>query len=114
MKYVISVCTGAGLVAKAGVVDGGRGTTNKRAFKEVVAWRPQVRWVAKARWVVSRNWWSGAGVSAGIDVTLAWIGEVYGVEVARDVAARMEYVWNEDWEVDPFAELCGVQDVGVD
>ena len=111
---MISVCTGAGLVAKAGVVDGLKATTNKRAFKEVVGWRPQVKWVGKARWVVDGKWWSGAGVSAGIDVTLAWIGDMYGIDVARDVAAKMEYVWNEDRERDPFAELYGIQDVGIE
>ena len=111
---MISVCTGARLVAKAGVVDGLKGTTNKKNFTEVMGLWPQVKWVGKARWVVDGKWWSGAGDSAGIDVTLAWIGETYGIDVARDVAVEMEYVWNEDGEVDPFAELYAIQGVGIE
>lgn len=67
-----------------------------------------VDWVPRARWVVDGNVWSSSGVSAGIDVTLAWIGEVYGSEVARDISDSMEYTRHEDPSHDPFAELHGL------
>jgi transcriptional regulator GlxA family with amidase domain len=67
-----------------------------------------VRWVEKARWCVDGKWWSGSGVSAGIDVAFAWMGHVWGEEVQRDVARKMEYVLRMDPDDDPFAEVYGL------
>ncbi|KAF3388999.1 Isonitrile hydratase [Penicillium rolfsii] len=108
LKYLITVCTGSGLVARSGLLDGRRATTNKMAWREMSELRPEVEWVGKARWVVDGNIWTSSGVSAGIDVTLAWIGEVYGEEKAREIANWIEYSRHEDPEVDPFAELYGL------
>ncbi|KAL3464716.1 class I glutamine amidotransferase-like protein [Aspergillus heterothallicus] len=109
LKYLLTVCTGSGLAARAGVLDGKRATTNKRAFEEIKSWRREVDWVSKARWVVDGNVWTSSGVSAGIDVTLAWIESVYGDEVARGVADGMEYRRVRDGGDDPFAELYGLK-----
>jgi transcriptional regulator GlxA family with amidase domain len=108
LKYLISICTGAVIVAQAGVVDGMRGTTNKRAWQWVTGLRPQVEWVEKARWHVDGKWWSGSGVSAGIDVAFAWIAEVFGEEVAAGCAVKMEYMRRMDPGDDPFAEIYGL------
>jgi transcriptional regulator GlxA family with amidase domain len=107
LKYLVTVCTGSVLAARAGVLDGKKATTNKMAWATTVAY-PGVRWVPRARWVVDGNVWSSSGVSAGIDVTLAWIGDVYGEEVARKIANGMEYTRHEDSGFDPFAELYGL------
>ena len=64
---------------------------------------PNVQWVKTARWVVDGNCWTSGGVSAGIDVTLAWIKEVFGEERARKTANIMEYEWKDDKSWDPFA-----------
>ncbi|KAL2848523.1 class I glutamine amidotransferase-like protein [Aspergillus pseudoustus] len=109
LQYLITVCTGSGLAARAGVLDGRLATTNKRAFGELRAWGPDVEWVAKARWVVDGNVWTSSGVSAGIDVALAWIAHVYGEESARGVANGMEYRRVTDADDDPFAELYGLE-----
>ncbi|KAE8150458.1 class I glutamine amidotransferase-like protein [Aspergillus avenaceus] len=103
LKYLITVCTGAGLAARAGVLDGKRVTTNKKAFHELEAMGPNVDWVRKARWVVDGNVWTSSGVSAGIDVMFAWIGEVFGEEKAKATADGMEYVRCLDPDDDPFA-----------
>lgn len=63
LEYLITVCTGAGLAAKSGVLDGRRATTNKSAWSTVTAWGPKVDWVRQARWVVDGNIWTSAGVS---------------------------------------------------
>lgn len=63
LEYLITVCTGAGLAAKSGVLDGRRATTNKSAWSTVTAWGPNVDWVRQARWVVDGNIWTAAGVS---------------------------------------------------
>lgn len=104
LRYLITVCTGSGLAARAGVLDGRRATTNKLAWNETVALRPEVRWVRKARWVEDGNVWTSSGVSAGMDVTFAWIRAVYGEDVGTSVADRMEYTPILDPDNDPFAD----------
>jgi transcriptional regulator GlxA family with amidase domain len=63
VQYLITVCTGAGLAAKAGVLDGKRATTNKRAWGQITPMGPKVKWVSPARWVVDGNIWTSSGVS---------------------------------------------------
>lgn len=108
LRHLITVCTGSGLAARAGVLDGKRATTNKRAWEETVAVRSQVTWVPRARWVTDGNIWTSSGVSAGIDVTLAWMEEVFGKETAKNIADRIEYTRQENPDVDPFADLYGL------
>ena len=58
---------------------------------KVKALHPRVSWVAKARWVVDGNIWTSSGISAGIDLTFAWMAEVFGEDTAQLVADRSEY-----------------------
>lgn len=108
LKYLITVCNGSVLAALAGVLDGKRATTNKQLWKLNTEARKEVNWVARARWVVDGNIWTSSGVSAGIDVTFAFIGAVYGAEVADEVATMLEYERHTDPSWDPFAELAGL------
>lgn len=108
LKYLITVCTGSGLAARAGVLDGKQATTNKMSWKETTALGPAVNWVPRARWVADGNIWTSAGVSAGIDVTLAWIEEVYGRDKGQKIADRIEYNRQEDSSSDRFAEINGL------
>ncbi|OBR11952.1 DJ-1/PfpI family protein [Colletotrichum higginsianum IMI 349063] len=110
LRYLISVCTGASVVARAGVLDGRRATTNKASWASTIVHGPRTEWVAKARWVVDGNVWSSSGVSAGIDATLAFVEAVYGAENATYVADMMEYDWHRDSTWDPFAERFNVTD----
>lgn len=55
LQYFISVCTGAGIAARAGVLDGKYATTNKKSWASTIVWGPNVRWVAQARWVQDGN-----------------------------------------------------------
>lgn len=85
-KYILTVCTGSLILARTGLLNGKRATTNKRAFRSVqvslnnVVWgrfdgaRLQeetedlpIAWVAKARWVATedKKIWTGSGISAG-------------------------------------------------
>lgn len=107
--YVLSVCTGSGISARAGILDGKRATTNKRAWRTVLAWGPLVKWVAEARWVIDGNLWSSSGVSAGTDAMLAWVDQIFGNAAAQNVANGME--WNGDWKNsthDPYAAINGL------
>jgi transcriptional regulator GlxA family with amidase domain len=105
---VMSVCTGAALLARAGVLDGRRATTNKFAFQWVVEQGPKVTWVPHARWVEDGHFATSAGVSAGIDMALAVIARRYGQDTADTIATRMEYDWHRDASWDPFAKIHGL------
>jgi transcriptional regulator GlxA family with amidase domain len=102
-EIVASVCTGSALLAKAGVLDGKRATTNKNALDWVMSQGPKVEWQRKARWVEDGKFLTSSGVSAGTDMALALIARLCGVEQARQVARWAEYTWNEDSTDDPFA-----------
>ncbi|MBO1765069.1 DJ-1/PfpI family protein, partial [Escherichia coli] len=91
LKWVLTVCTGSEVLARTGVLDGRRATTNKRAFNTVKATHPKVDWVAKARWVADGNIWTSSGISAGTDLAFAWIAEVFGEEETQGIADRSEY-----------------------
>ena len=103
-KYIISVCTGAALLAKTGKLDGKKATTNKRAFKWVIEQGKDVLWVKESRWVRDENIYTSSGISAGIDMALGFIADIIGKEKSLDIARRIEYFWNEDRQYDPFAK----------
>lgn len=102
-EMVISVCTGSGLLARAGVLDGRRATSNKRAFDWAVSQGPGVEWIRRARWVEDGRYFTSSGVSAGIDMTLHILARITTLDEARRIARVIEYRWNEDSEDDPFA-----------
>ena len=101
-EIVLSVCTGAALLARAGVLDGRRATSNKIAFSWVKGEGPLTVWERQARWMRDGNVYSSSGVSAGIDMALSFVSDFYGREEAERIARAIEYVWNDRWEEDPF------------
>lgn len=105
---VMTVCTGTALLARAGVLDGHRATTNKRAFGWVVEHGPRVQWVKSARWVEDGKFVTSSGVSAGMDMALAVIASLAGTEVSEHIATGTEYEWHRDPAWDPFAKIHGL------
>jgi transcriptional regulator GlxA family with amidase domain len=106
-ELVTSVCTGAGLLARAGILDGRRATSNKRSLDWVISQGPNVKWVPQARWVEDGKFATSSGVSAGIDLALAIIASTCGKDLAEKVAISMEYEWHRDAAWDPFAKIWG-------
>ncbi len=102
-KYTASVCTGSVLLAKAGLLDGVKATSNKRAFDWVVSQGPKVHWIRTARWVEDGKFFTASGISAGIDMALALIGRLFSPEIRDEAATRAEYIWNRESTNDPFA-----------
>lgn len=103
--YVLSVCTGSALLAKAGLLDDKQATTNKAAFSWVTSQGPKVHWQKKARWVKDECFFTSSGVSAGMDMALAVIATMHGAEKAKEVAVWCEYDWHQDASWDPFSSL---------
>lgn len=108
--HVASICTGAALLAKTGVLDNLKATTNKRAFKWATSQSDKVDWIKEARWVEDGKVFTSSGISAGTDMALALIKKLYGYETAIKIANGAEYEWNEDSLHDPFAKLNGLVD----
>ena len=104
VKYLLTVCTGASIVAGTGILDGRRATSNKASWSFSSRFTA-VHWVPKARWVVDGNIWSSSGVAAGMDMTFAFIATVFSLEIAQRLANVMEYEphTNPDW--DPFSDV---------
>jgi putative intracellular protease/amidase len=98
-----SVCTGAAILAKAGLLDGHKATTNKLAFTWATSQSTNVNWVGHARWVEDGKYITSSGVSAGTDMSLAVVEKIYGREAADRRAKGAEYTWNDDPHNDPFA-----------
>ncbi len=107
-QYVTSVCTGSALLARAGLLDGRRATTNKAAFEWVASQGGRVDWQKQARWVEDDRYFTSSGVSAGIDMSLALIARLSGQETAQQVATWAEYEWHRDPNWDPFAQIHGL------
>ena len=94
---------GAALLARAGVLDDRRATTNKLAFDWVVSQGPRVTWVRKARWVEDGKFVTSSGVSAGIDMALAVVAKTVDAGTASQAARVMEYTRHTNPDDDPFA-----------
>lgn len=103
-EYVISICTGSALLAKAGLLDGRRATSNKNAFDWVVTQGPNVHWVREARWIEDGKYFTSSGVSAGMDMALGLIERILGRSTSDQVAKWAEYYWHSDSTQDPFAK----------
>ena len=107
-ELTTSVCTGSGLLAAAGLLDGKRATSNKLAFAWVRSQGPRVEWVPEARWVEDGDVVTSAGVTAGIDMALAIVARLHGRELAEGVANGIEHEWHSDPSWDPFARRAGL------
>lgn len=104
-RFVASICTGSALLAKAGILDGKKATSNKMAFDWVETQGPKVNWIREARWVEDGKYFTSSGVSAGMDMTLGLIQRIFDRNTALQVARYAEYSWHEDSSDDPFASL---------
>ncbi|MCB1828037.1 MAG: DJ-1/PfpI family protein [Coxiellaceae bacterium] len=88
-KAMLSVCTGALLFEKAGLLKGKKATTHWNS-KSTLAEADGVS-VLDKRFVRDGDVWTSAGVSAGVDMALAFVAETAGNEVAGNVQQFMEY-----------------------
>ena len=88
-RRVGSVCTGAFVLAAAGLLDGRRATTHWNACENLQQRFPNVRVEPDPIHIVDGPIWTSAGVSAGIDLSLAMVEEDYGGEVAARIAREM-------------------------
>jgi transcriptional regulator GlxA family with amidase domain len=90
-EIVLSVCTGAFLLAKAGLLDGLTATTHFKAADGLRELAPNTTLAMHERWVDNGQIITSAGISAGIDASLHVVGRLLGNEAADETAAYMQY-----------------------
>lgn len=92
---VTSVCTGAFLLARAGLLAGRPATTHWQSLDRLAAAFPDVAVDRERQVVEAGNVLTSAGIAAGIDLALAAVAKLLGEPVARATAKHMEYPYPE-------------------
>mgnify|MGYP006266415429 CR=1 FL=1 len=90
-KFYFSVCTGAFMLAKAGLLDGKTATTFHDELDRLEMSFPEIKVMKNVRFVDNGNVITTAGVSAGIDGALHLVARIKGIDKARKTAYYMEY-----------------------
>jgi len=90
-QYFFSVCTGAFILGRAGILDSLTATTFHSSIESLRAALPQTKVLENVRYVDNGHVITTAGISAGIDGALHLVSRLKGDAVARQVAAYMEY-----------------------
>ncbi|MBL1105959.1 helix-turn-helix domain-containing protein [Streptomyces sp. 5-8] len=88
-RRVTSVCVGAHLLAAAGLLDGKRATTHWSTAQQLAADHPEVEVDADPIFIRDGGVWTGAGITACLDLSLALVAEDYGEAVALRVARQL-------------------------
>ncbi len=88
-RRVASVCSGSYILAEAGLLDGRRATTHWGRTQHFLKRYPKVRLEPDRIYVQDGNIWSSAGITAGIDLSLAIIADDFGEEIAQRTARQL-------------------------
>ena len=93
VSRVVSVCTGAFLLAEAGLLDGLKVTTHWEDQDDLAKDYPTLTVVKDQRWVTDGKITTSGGISAGIDMSLHLVSELIDTYAAVNTAKQMEYQW---------------------
>lgn len=88
-RRVASVCSGTYVLAEAGLLDGKRATTHWSRTQDFQRRYPKVKLEPDRIWIQDGKIWSSAGITAGIDLSLALIGADLGEAIARRTAQQL-------------------------
>jgi putative intracellular protease/amidase len=95
-RYVLSVCNGAFLLAKAGLLDGLSATTTATLLDELALASPTTKVVRDRRFVDNGKIVTSGGLSAGVDGALHVVERIYGRARAEEIARDIEYRWEPE------------------
>ncbi len=95
-ELILSVCSGALVLAKAGLLNGLKATTHHDALDELRAIHPDIGVDGQSRFIDNGRVIVSAGISAGIDMSLHVVSRLLGREQALETARYMEYKWNSE------------------
>ena len=93
-RRTASVCSGAYLLAEAGLLDGRRATTHWASSDDFARRYPRITMDAERIFIRDGGVWTSAGITAGIDLALALIEDDLGAHVARRAASRSSRPWS--------------------
>ncbi|MEH6493333.1 DJ-1/PfpI family protein [Halopseudomonas sp.] len=96
VQIMASVCTGAFLLAEAGLLQGQRVTTHWEDIADLRAGYPQLEVVEQQRWVDQGKLITSAGISAGIDMSLHLVARLQSRDLAERTARQMEFDWTRN------------------
>jgi len=88
-RRTASICSGAFVLAQAGLLNGRRATTHWAYARELQARFPSIKVEEDRIYVVDGAFWTSAGMTAGIDLALAMVEKDHGAELARAVAQKL-------------------------
>lgn len=91
VNITASVCTGALLLAEAGILNGRNATTHWMDLDRLEREYPEVHVVRGVKFVDEETLLTSGGISAGINMSFHIVAKLFGVDVARETAKRMEY-----------------------
>ena len=91
-----SVCTGAFLLAQAGVLTNQKVTTHWEDIADLKKTFPRLEVVEDVSWVEGENIITSGGISAGIDMSLHLVAKLYSHELAEKTAKQMEFRWSRN------------------
>lgn len=94
-ELVASVCTGAFLLAEAGLLSNLKVTTHWEDIDELEKSYPSLRVVRSQRWVDEGKVITSAGISAGIDMSLHIVSRLFSQALAEKTAIQMEFDWSK-------------------
>ncbi len=95
-RLTASVCTGAFLLARAGLVDNKAVTTHWEDIDDLKAMFPVLDVRTEGRWVDAGDIVTSAGISAGIDMSLHLVERLAGRQLAEGTACQMDFDWTEN------------------
>jgi len=96
LELLASICTGAFLLAAAGLLDGWRTTTHWEDADELARLYPTLRVEPQRRWIDEGRRVSSAGISAGLDMALHLVDRLAGAKLAMATARQMDYQWHSE------------------
>lgn len=96
LEVLASVCTGAFLLAAAGLLDGRRVTSHWEDVDALARLHPRLTVDTGARWIDHGDVVTSAGISAGIDMSLHLVARLTSHELALATARQMDYSWQAE------------------
>jgi len=94
--HVLSVCNGAFILAKAGLLDNQRATTFYHQLDQLRSAAPGIQVVTDQRWVDIGKVITSTGLSSGLDSSLYLVSKIRGLAAAQRTALQLEYDWKPD------------------
>jgi transcriptional regulator GlxA family with amidase domain len=96
VPIMASVCTGAFLLAQAGILNSYQATTHWSDIEEFRQTYPDIPIIENVRWVDNQNVITSGGISAGIDMSLHFLSKFSSPHLAILTAKKMEFQWTNN------------------